>query len=241
MNKFLSLSTWIVVVTLIALPAISSALDITNISGTWTSTTGGKNLTGVDTNQINWGGSNQTTAQKSGYNFTPSPNLYNVDPGSDFVLGTFTHINKVITSSSDAITKAVLTFTLSIPNVISNLTISYVFNHDETPNVHCSGTSCDDIVTLASNPVVTKDFMLDGQLYTLTIKGFEINGQTLTQFLTQENKNNSASLIAEITADGITTVTAPEPATYLILGSTLGLIMLFKRHQLKIKKATLEK
>lgn len=240
MNKLLSISTWMIAGALLVLPAISCAVDITNISGIWTSTTGGQNVTGVGTNQINWGGSSQTTAQKSGYNFTPSPNLFDIQPGTDFVLGTFTHINKVIPSSRDAITQAVLSVTLSIPNVINNLTLSYLFHHNETPNLagHCPAGSvsvCDDIVTATSNPVVTKDFTLNGQLYTLTIKGFEVNGQTFTQFLTQENMNNTALLIADLTL-----VNVPEPATYLVLGSTLGLVLFLKKRQLKTKKATLE-
>lgn len=226
---------WIFASLLVAMPMGLPAVDITNISGNWTSTTNGHNVTGVNTNQINWGGSSQTTSQKSGYRFEASPNLFNIDPNTPFVLGTFTHINKVIPSQKDAITKAILSVTLSIPNVIQNLSLSYIFNHNETPNIagSCpsgSGSACDDIVTAVSNPVVTQNFTIDGVLYTLTIKGFQVGNQTFTNFLTQENKNNSAFLIAELT-----TAAVPEPTTYLLLGSTLALAMLIKARRTKAK------
>lgn len=231
MYNFLSVSKWIFVGVVLALPIVAQAVDITSISGKWTSTTGGQNVTGVNTNQIKWGGDDQSSIEKSGYNFVASPNLFNIDPNTPFVLGTFTHINNVIPSGT-SITKAVLAVSLTIPNVIQNLNLSYVFNHNETPNVagQCPAGStsvCDDIVTAVSNPVVTQTFTLNGKEYTLTISGFQVNGNTFTNFLTREGADNSALLIAQISAP------VPEPSTYLLLGSTLGMLMFLKHRRAK--------
>jgi len=234
MKQFFSMSTWICTGTLLALPFFAHAVDITNISGDWTSVTGGQNVSGLNTNQVFWGGPG-SNSDKSGYKFVASPNLFNIAPDTPFVLGTFTHINKPIPDGT-SITQAVLNVTLSIPGVIQNLNLSYIFNHDETPNVagQCppgSVSVCDDIVTAASNPVVTQFFTINGQQYTLTIQGFEVNGNTFSQFLTQENANNSAKLIAEISLP--VSLSAPEPETYLLLGSTLGLALLLKYRRSK--------
>lgn len=217
----------------IAIPTIASAVDITNISGNWTSVTGGENLQGLNTNQINWGGSDQSLHEKSGYRFNPAPNLFNIDPDTNFILGTFTHINKPITSGT-SITQAVLAVTLTIPNVVENLSLSYIFNHNETPNTfgQCpagSASVCDDIVTAASNPVVTQMFTINGNEYTLTIRGFEVNGSTFAKFMTKEDANNSAYLVAQISAPVQTPV--PEPGTYLLLGTTLGFVLLLKHRR----------
>lgn len=233
MCNFLSLSKCIFVTAALAIPIVAQAVDITNISGKWTSTTGGENVTGLNSNQINWGGDDQLTNEKSGYKFVASPNLFNIDPDTPFVLGTFTHINQVIPSGT-SITKAVLAVSLTIPNVIQNLNLSYIFNHNETPNVtgQCpagSGSVCDDIVTAVSNPVVTQTFTLGGKEYTLTISGFQVNGNTFTNFLTQEDANNSALLIAQISAP------VPEPGTYLLLGSALGMVMFLKYRRARQK------
>jgi hypothetical protein len=215
-----------IVAAALLLPGLVSAVDITNISGQWDSTTDGKNITGVGTSQINWGGTKQSISERSGYLFSPSPNLFDIDPDVPFVLGTFTHMNKVIPQGTP-ITQATLgvTFLLNNSNIIS---LDYIFNHNETLNQagSCPAGSvsvCDDIVTAAKNPTTTETFAIGDVLYTLTIKGFQVGGETFTNFLTREQFNNTAQLIGELTR-----VAVPEPGTYLLIGSLLCLLLCAK-------------
>lgn len=235
-TMFRSTSFFSLLAALLITPLFAFAsVNVSNVSGNWISTQGGSNLEGVGTSQVRWGGSYQTFSEKSGYNFSPNPTLFSVDPGVPFVLGTFTHVNQVIPIGS-AITQATLDVNFDI--AANHFDFQYIFNHNETPNIpgQCppgSVSVCDDIVTAVKNPVSSQQINIDGQIYTLTIEGFQVNGNTFTNFLTQENMNSSAFLIGQLTL-----VAVPEPSTYLLMGSVLGLALFFakKKKAVPVKK-----
>jgi hypothetical protein len=215
---------------------LSAQIDITNISGTWTSVQGGANVTGLGTNSVYWGATYTPTSLKSGYGFTAAPNIYNVEPGSSFLLGTFTHYNQDIPANT-AITKATLNTQLllavdSTPAAFYNF--QYVFLHNETPNVagQCPAGSvsiCDDIVTIENNDARVNNVVINGQTYHLTIQGFQVNGgKTLSQFLTPEDATSSAQLIGSLS------LVVPEPATYLVLGSLACILVGLKKRKKRI-------
>jgi hypothetical protein len=208
-------------------------IDVTGISGTWTSVTSGANITGLNTNKVFWGAPFQPDVLKSGFGFAAAPNLYNIAPNSTFVLGTFTHYNQEVPANT-AITQANLNtqFTLAIENSVpATFNFQYIFNLNETPNIagQCpagSATVCDDIVTAVKNPNSSQNIVINGQTYIFDIKGFQVgNNVPLTQFLTAEDATTSAQLI------GTFTLVAPEPSTYLVLGTLVGCIVLAKRRK----------
>lgn len=197
-----------------------SAVNITlnSVTGVWTSTTGGQNITGLNTNQIRWGYQSNPAQQVSGYDFIGSaPPGFPVSVNTPFNLGTFTHINYPIQSGT-GITGAQLRVTTSITidgTTLNNLQFTYNFQHNETPNVApCqsgSASVCDDIVTLLGP--FSDVFTVNGVNYTLNLLGFQVGNNQFTQFQTREYATNDANLIATIT------VPVPEPQTYMLLGS----------------------
>jgi hypothetical protein len=176
---------------------------------------------------------------QSAYDFlaaTPPP--INVDvppsPSADFILGEFTHENNIILvgQPNSSITSVQLRVTtdIAVDGVDQgNFTFLFDFTHEETPNdldpcpyggandqgVNING--CADRVTVTTAQD-TANFSVDGTLYTVNIRGFEVGGVFQTAFLTQEEANNEAFLVANVTA--VTPV--PEPASLAVLGSALA-------------------
>lgn len=197
------------------------AQSLTSVSGTWSSVTGGQNITGQNTNTVMWGA---TTTYRSGYKFTaPASSAINLN--TLFSLGTFTHMNQIIPLNT-AITAATLktNIKLNIEGTLISETFNFNFLHNETPNIinTCpvgSVSICDDIVTLTNNSLITKEYTINGSNYTLKVLGFQYNNQLMQSFYTKEKLDNSASLMAVLTKSE---VVVPEPSTYLMLGSVLA-------------------
>lgn len=211
----------------------ATPITINSVTGNWVSVTGGQNLTGLNTSQINWGWGAGTGLQNSGYRFTgDAPPVYGVTTGSTFNLCTFTHINYPVPLGT-SITGARLAITASITigtTTLNNINLTYDFKHTETPNVRpCQAGSisvCDDIVAIVNNTPLSDVFTVDGVQYTLTVLGFQVGNTQFSQFYTQENKTNNAVLKAMITA---VNVPVPEPGTYMLLLSFLLLAFAIKR------------
>lgn len=220
MTNVRRLVNYFLVVAIITPTLLLGAVTMQSIKGVWTSKTGGKNVTGLNTPTLSWGAK---TKYRSAYNFTPvKPAIFNVVLGTPFNLGTFTHINKLIPINT-AITSATLTTSLKlkIDGTTQNLSFNFNFLHNETPNLSsvCPPLGlCDDIVTLTNNSLSTHEFIVNGVTYEFKLLGFFINNQLFTSFHTKEKMSNSAILKAEIIKKEIP---VPEPATYLILSSVL--------------------
>jgi hypothetical protein len=215
--------------TLLNWPSIAQADDISvqGSSGTWNDVSGGTALQGTGTNQIYWGASEQTKAEKSSLLFTaPSPTIYPVTLGQTFDLGTWTYINDVIPVGA-GIKSATLNIATSfdIDGTLIKIPLTFDITHTETPNIpsKClpgSSTVCDDSNTFTNNHSQSYTYTINGDKYTIDILGFFSNGQLAQQILTGENEKSSAVLEAIITETNVP-LGVPEPSTYLILGSTM--------------------
>lgn len=234
-SKLLVLCGFLLMV--VFLPATTHAvISVQGVNGTWSGVTGGTYVEGTGTNQIYWGGESQSTDQKSSYLFEPaSPSIFSVTLDQPFTIGKFTHINNVIPVGA-GITGAQLNLLMSLNidgTLLNNIPFTFNFQHNETPNVSgkCppgSASVCDDIVTFTNNDPSANIFTVNGQQYTLTLSGFLVNGKQAQQFLTQEDKANKAYLEGVISLNHIN---VPEPSTYLLLGSTLGITLLGLRQR----------
>jgi VCBS repeat-containing protein len=147
--------------------------------------------------KIDWG----TDSGRSSYVFTDAPALVGsggatVDPGTPFVLGTFTHDNYPI-SLGTAISAARLqvTFNLLIGGQLVHVDHTLEFDHNETPN---SGPHPDDIVTII-NGTGLLPISVGGRDYTLS---FEFAGG-LSQITTAENASTSVLLQATLSGPEI--------------------------------------
>ena len=199
-------------------------------TGTWSAVTPNDvfDLSGVGTNEIRWGIS--VSGAPSGYRFAGVDNQAVTLPdslgGTVLVeIGTFTHLNLPI--FGDSITSATLDIDLSLVNGGSvDTTLSFVFDHLETPNTTtpCAAGGlppCPDLVQIAGNGPI-QSFMAGGMNYQFDIFGFRgANGVTNSSFLTQENVENEAALIARITKISSPT-SLPEPATAALFGFGLA-------------------
>ncbi|MDP1836759.1 MAG: THxN family PEP-CTERM protein [Chlamydiales bacterium] len=234
MNKF---TRGVLAFTMAAAFSVSSlsfaAITINSVSGNWMDVVGGNAVVYPVPNEVRWGETGESTNDKSGYRFDgDAPPLFNVLIDTPFTLGTFKHFNKPIPSGS-AIQSAQLDTTINMNingTAINGLNFAYDFLHTETPNMpgSCpagSGSVCDDIVKALNNVAQSSTFLIGGDLYTIKVIGFEVNGQPFTDFLTLEDQTNSAKLKAIVTKY----TPVPEPGTYLILGSALGMCFFLKR------------
>ena len=205
--------------------AIAATVAVSGVGGAWTALlppTGPTNIKGLNTNAVSWGtpfeGSN--TGNQSGYSFVGAA-AGNIETGTDFDLGTFTHNNFVINKGT-SITGANLNvvFNLVIGGVSQAVTTAFNFNHWETDNTPAAGASCAngaangagvnsggcaDRVTILNNTSSDQTFEVDGFKYILEITGFTIAGQLFSEFWTTEDESNSAILKARFTLVGPTT------------------------------------
>ncbi len=193
-------------------------------------------------------GGTPETRQKSGYLFEgvapPTTDWYDAgvdQAGANFNLGDFTHFNWAINVDS-GISGAVLNLTFGFDwradnnpgSVLNSDTFSaqYVFNHWETPNgnnpcangeAHGSGVNangCADRVIATLNQGQQKAFEdAAGNLYFLSISGFQTANGLVSQFWTTENMNNKATLVANFTTEPNV---IPLPAAAWLLIGGLG-------------------
>lgn len=207
--------------------SLASAASVTlqGVEGQWTSTDGGKKVTGLGTDRVSWG-TPAGSGPKSGYGFNGVGSVpAEVQAGKAFALGTFTHYNRVIRRGG-GISGAELSVDINLRIGGEDRTITSVFDFDhfETLNDvgHCgsgggNASGCADRVTAVTNLGQSETFTIDGQTYQFSITSFE----GMTEFWTQEEKDNSAMLYGMFTQiGGISAV--PLPAAALMLGAGLA-------------------
>jgi len=218
---------------LIASIQTASALDLTvSASGSYINVNGGAGNPTCFRTASTWGGVTGTYVSygipsglscpgslnlnsQSGFGFVPAT-IGTIQDGVMFKLGTFTHYNHPI-SSTTHFNYITLRITLTVAGATpSTTTYDYVMNLDETPN---SGTCASCTYQPCSTPCPDKawwsnlgsssTFTIDGKTYTLELKGFAdcTNPSTpIAYFVTQENANNVACIYAKIT-ECIVTIT----------------------------------
>jgi hypothetical protein len=211
-------------------------INIDTVVGTWSDVqpVNTQQLSGVGTNEIRWGTTNNT---QSGYRFDGNAPQSGIT--SPFDIGTFTHFNFPIqgTPTPASINSAVLDVILSgtitdgtTPEEFS-LTSSFLFNHNETPNTG-SGNCCNDIVTLVSSTFSGDTVNIRGVEYVFGVTGFLQNGTPFNTFSTVEGQANVATLQGEFRVAPI-----PLPAGVLLLGLGLAGMAGVRRMQARRKAA----
>ncbi|MFS4438550.1 THxN family PEP-CTERM protein [Paracoccaceae bacterium GXU_MW_L88] len=200
-----------------------AATTINSISGTWTGAAPANNLSGLNTDTIQWGGSN---GARSSYSFGAAGTPLTVEIDEVFDLGQFTHNNQAITAGT-SITTATLEVNVvgDIDGTAFNLTSVFNFDHDETPNsgalANCpypnSQTVCDDNVSATLNVGQSQGIMVGDREYFFTISGFEYGGGVFDSFLTAEGFNNTAVLKGSLSVAPV-----PVPASVALLLGGVG-------------------
>jgi hypothetical protein len=178
---------------------------LTSVSGVWTSVSGGSNVIGTNTNEVRWG--NSTGSGQSGLRFDGS-GVQTFNTGTNFYLGALTHFNWPITNAANG-ARLKITLQFSKPSISPDPDFSYDFVIDETTNNwpcnsgwQQSGTACDDKISFPTS-YGSKSFTIDDKLYTLRIVGFVNSypsGSPVSQFITEEQKNNTAYLIGTLSS-----------------------------------------
>lgn len=221
---------------LTAVPASAAPLDITSIVGSWQNADPASSVTAIDnqadqgTDQIRWGGEDGNINSGSGYNFTPGADLLDVQLGTAFALGTFTHVNNVIPIGS-SIESVQYDFSFSTNGVPASISDVFSFSHNETPNFEpCptgSVSTCDDIVSIGSLSI-DQLINVGGQLFFFNLIGFSTDGGLTikSDFLSAEGSSNSAVLYAMVTAQP---TAIPEPTSLLLFGAGLTAVGLHLR------------
>lgn len=188
-------------------------IALSAVSGVWTSTTGGSGITGLNTNEVRWGTPASSGDPKSGLRFDGSGSQ-SFDTEASFYLGTLTHMNWPINSGTAASgAKLKVTLNFSKPTGIisgDKIELSYDFAIEETPNQtpcpawHTPGhPACDDKVNFPLS-YGEERFEYNGKAYTLKIEGFVNNypsGSPVSEFITEEKKNNCAYLVGKLTSE----------------------------------------
>ena len=212
--------------------ADAATVGVTSVGGSWTTTdpTDPVGFSGRNTSAINWGTVHPTslTGKQSGYSFVGEA-AGQIETGTDFKLGTFTHNNFVINAGT-SINRADLSvaINLMIGGVSKAVSAAFNFNHFETFNTGetnglcangganrvegaVNSNGCADRVTITNNMSSNQSFEIDGILYILEITGFTIEGKLFSEFWTVEDAKNDAILNARFTQVGVVPPKEVEP------------------------------
>ena len=246
-----TIAAGIIIALLTTGPAFASVISFNSITALWENAAppavASFSGNGTGHPQARWG-TPQGSGQ-SGYNFDapatqPVTTTVPPSPSSDFVLGTFTHVNEPITGSSITSIQLAVTMDVHIDATdLGNRIFLFDFTHDETPNgdnpcayggangqgVNING--CADRVTVTVD-TQTSSFLIGTDTYTVNIEGFKISGVTQSQFLTTESALNSADLVANVTL-ARDVITTPEPGSLALLSTGLIAFGAIRRRRLR--------
>lgn len=207
-------------------------VTVNAIGADWTNIQGGMNVSYHDTDgiagneEVRWGFA-ATENGSSGYRFdSAAPASFDVETGSVFSLGNFTHFNQPIFHS---ISGAQLDITMDL--TIAGITLmegpfSFSFLHNETSNTCEPQPDCANDIVSFVNPVISKAFLVSGVEYTLELIGFAVNGGLTTEFSTLESENNVAQLLGVFK----TPIVVPAPASIALFALGLFAIGFVRRH-----------
>lgn len=216
--------------------ASAASLTINSVSGVWQNDLPDPAVTGEGTSSLRWG-IPITLSGRSGYDFAgAAPPALTVPDGSSFSLGTFTHRNFPILGA--ALSSVDLVVTIDVAGRATPITSTFSFRHWETDNTPpCPGptgntrSGCSDKVTATLNSSLSDSFTIGRTIYTFDVVGFQVGGQTFTDFWTAENKSNSAELMGTFRATGSTAVPLPAAGWALLAG--LGVLPVLRRKTVK--------
>ncbi len=150
-------------------------------------------------------------SQQSGFGFDGSaPPSFAFASGEVFLVGTLTHYNRPIQAPTGLrYVDLRIDLTFSEPPIATSLT--YTLRLDETlnqpPCTYPGNTPCPDKVDFTDTIPDQVFGPIDGKYYTLQIVGFApgvpgtcqyVPGQTINQFITEENQENHACLFGQV-------------------------------------------
>ncbi|MDX1588560.1 MAG: THxN family PEP-CTERM protein [Oleiphilaceae bacterium] len=215
---------------LLGVNANAAVIDINTVTGEWISTVGGgATVTGLGTNEVRWG--NPASAEKSGLRFDGAapPVISDVGLDNPFSVGDLTHLNFPVFVPAASEARLELTVGLSVNGVSRTSQFQYDLVIEESPNVtgdcpdfHNAGNPpCDDRVSVM-NRVTSDSFLIDGELFTLVMRGFEKDGVFTSSLVTQEQARTTAMLIASLSS---APATVPEPGSLALLLAGLAGLM----------------
>ncbi|MFA7408287.1 MAG: THxN family PEP-CTERM protein [Anaerolineaceae bacterium] len=227
----------------------ASTVDLTGVTGTWGTPTGGFNVNHINNGSVNAGVRWGTGANQSGYDFKAAPLISNIVPDQEFTIGNFTHHNFPITAgTSITAVDLVVNYTLDFAFGSRDFSSRFSFDHWETPNepsicadggrngagVNVAG--CADrvkITTDLSSDVVTfVDEDGTEHEYVLHITGFlDGKGNPVSEFWTVEGKTNTASLQGVFTHKANIAPIPLPAAGFLLLGAIGGLGLVARRRR----------
>ena len=175
-------------------------------------------------------------AKKSGLGFEGVSNL-SIDAGDIFNVGDLTHFNQTIWQNGKDVTSTDFSLELDFgENTIGTQIFDFTLNVDETNNnqdvcpYQTSGYGCSDKITWDFVIDQQNSFMYENEEYTLELMGFSDQvaaGNIVSEFISNEKADNSASLFARLVKVD-TTQDIPEPASILGLAG-LGLFAMTSR------------
>lgn len=211
---------------LLASGASAATLDITSVSGLWTSVNPESGISGVNSSTISWGTS--TGYGQSSYTFVgvAPPPVIGLAADTAFNLGTFTHKNYPITGTTLGTAELTVNIGIKIDGSAQSVSSVFDFKHIETTN---SGTClpnstsvCDDLVTATTNAASSQTFNIAGTDYIFNVSGFLVGGAIFDSFLTAENADNVATLQASYSVAEQNIPPVPLPAAGWMLLAGLG-------------------
>lgn len=205
--------------------AVTFTVDTT--AGTWENTvlTNGGNAGGESTNEIRWGRP-ATDAGQSGYDYTAAA-ATSSQTDELFILGTFNHLNFPVFSPSLVSADLAISLSGNADGVGFSFNSTFSFDHFETPNEAnpCAAGGvplCPDLVTLLNPQDTSQVVTVDGTDYTLEIAGFVTDATDFTSFLdsflTLENQENEAFLVARFSEPLVSEVPLPAAGWMLLAG-----------------------
>ncbi|PJG58261.1 hypothetical protein CUC53_13655 [Aeromonas cavernicola] len=178
------------------------SFKVSGVEANWTEWSGGENTVnrsdsadndeGLD--QLRWGGGDK----QSGYGFMDNDSALKglIPINEEIKLGVFTHYNYPIKSGT-SISAATMKVTFSVidaSGVITPVTLTINFDHNETSN---SGADPRDIITIGET---TATFNFLGKFYTLSVLGFrDASGALVKSIYTDENATNNFDLVVKMT------------------------------------------
>ncbi|BDQ64584.1 VCBS domain-containing protein [Shewanella xiamenensis] len=187
------------------LDVVVDSFNFSGIVANWTGVAGGTYVNTYDgpdndngNDQLRWG---STNGSQSGYGFADNDAALNgsLSLNQDIVLGKFTHYNYSIDSGT-SITAATMKVTFNVTDaygVVTPVTLTLNFSHNETPNSN-DPVSSRDIVTVGQTSVT---FNYEGQMYTMQVVGFkDTNGNIVTSIYTNEGAATSYELVVRMVA-----------------------------------------